>query len=47
MDNVILTPHLGNATVEARDGMAAIVAENVIAMANHQPVKYVVNHVTP
>lgn len=23
MDNVILTPHLGNATVEARDGMAA------------------------
>jgi D-3-phosphoglycerate dehydrogenase len=47
MDNVILTPHLGNATVEARDGMAAIVAENVIAMAKHQPVKYVVNHVTP
>lgn len=45
MDNVILTPHLGNATVEARDGMAAIVAENVIAMANHQPVKYVVNHI--
>ncbi|WP_455387276.1 2-hydroxyacid dehydrogenase family protein [Lactiplantibacillus pentosus] len=47
MDNVILTPHLGNATVEARDGMSAIVAENVIAMAKHQPVKYVVNHVTP
>lgn len=45
MDNVILTPHLGNATVEARDGMAAIVAENVIAMTKRQPVKYVVNHV--
>ncbi|ALO03684.1 hydroxyacid dehydrogenase [Lactiplantibacillus paraplantarum] len=45
MDNVILTPHLGNATVEARDGMATIVAENVIAMDQHQPIKYVVNHV--
>lgn len=47
MNNVILTPHLGNATVEARDGMATIVAENVIAMAQHQPIKYVVNDVTP
>jgi phosphoglycerate dehydrogenase-like enzyme len=47
MNNVILTPHLGNATVEARDGMATIVAENVIAMAQHRPVKYVVNDVTP
>ncbi|WP_087842519.1 2-hydroxyacid dehydrogenase family protein [Lactiplantibacillus plantarum] len=47
MNNVILTPHLSNATVEARDGMATIVAENVIAMAQHQPIKYVVNDVTP
>ncbi|KRM71441.1 NAD(P)-dependent oxidoreductase [Lacticaseibacillus brantae] len=30
LKNVILTPHIGNATVEARDQMAKIVAGNVI-----------------
>lgn len=43
MQNVLLTPHLGNATVEARDAMATIVAENVIAAASKQPIKYIVN----
>lgn len=43
MKNVILTPHLGNATVEARDAMATIVAENVIAASKAEPVKYIVN----
>lgn len=46
MTNVILTPHLGNATVEARDGMATIVANNVLAAEHHQPIQYIVNGVT-
>lgn len=45
MKNVLLTPHLGNATIEARDAMAVIVAENVIAAANDQPIKYIVNDI--
>lgn len=32
LDNVILCPHLGNATVETRDAMAKIAAENIIAV---------------
>ncbi|MCY9806068.1 2-hydroxyacid dehydrogenase family protein [Lentilactobacillus senioris] len=43
MKNVILTPHIGNATVEARDAMGNIVAENIIAVANQQAPKYVIN----
>lgn len=43
MKNVILTPHIGNATVEARNAMGNIVAENVIAVANDQSPKYVIN----
>lgn len=43
MKNVILTPHLGNATVEAREAMATIVAENTIAALKGEPVKYIVN----
>lgn len=45
MKNVLLTPHLGNATIEARDAMAVIVAENVIAAANDQSIKYIVNNI--
>lgn len=45
-DNVILTPHIGNASVEARDQMAAIVAKNTIALLNQKPIKYVVNGLT-
>jgi len=43
MKNVLLTPHLGNATVEARDAMAEIVANNTIAAASGKPIKYIVN----
>ncbi|KRO00580.1 2-hydroxyacid dehydrogenase family protein [Companilactobacillus kimchiensis] len=47
MKNVVLTPHLGNATVEARNAMATIVAKNVIAASKGETVKYVVNGVSP
>lgn len=43
LDNVILTPHVGNATVEARDDMAEIVTSNAIAKINGEAPKYVVN----
>ncbi|MQS96543.1 2-hydroxyacid dehydrogenase family protein [Companilactobacillus halodurans] len=43
MKNVILTPHLGNATVEARDAMAEIVAQNTIAAYEGNKIKYIVN----
>jgi glyoxylate reductase len=32
LDNVVLLPHLGSATAAARNGMASLVAENVIAV---------------
>lgn len=32
LDNVILCPHLGNATVETRDAMARVAARNIIAV---------------
>ncbi|MGF7186366.1 lactate dehydrogenase-like 2-hydroxyacid dehydrogenase [Desulfitispora alkaliphila] len=31
LSNIILTPHIGNATVEAREAMAKIAADNIIA----------------
>ncbi|WP_261807460.1 2-hydroxyacid dehydrogenase family protein [Lapidilactobacillus luobeiensis] len=43
LKNVILTPHIGNATVEARDAMAAIVANNVILMNQDEQPKFVVD----
>lgn len=43
MKNVILTPHLGNATVEARNAMGNIVADNVLAVAAQQAPQYVIN----
>lgn len=43
LKNVILTPHIGNATVEARNAMAEIVAQNVIAADSEQTIKYIVN----
>lgn len=43
LDNVILTLHIGNATVEARDAMANIVANNVALMNQGKAPLYVVN----
>jgi glyoxylate reductase len=34
LDNVILLPHIGSATVEARTGMALLAAENIAAVLN-------------
>ena len=38
LERVILAPHIGSATAQARDGMARLVAENVIAvLEGHEP----------
>jgi glyoxylate reductase len=36
-ERVVLTPHIGSATATARDGMAVLVAENVIAVLEGRP----------
>lgn len=46
LKNVILTPHIGNATVEARDAMAEIVAKNTVGMNKGEKPDYIVNDVT-
>lgn len=43
LKNVILTPHIGNATVEARDAMGTIVAQNAIRVLKGAAPEYVVN----
>ncbi|WP_105978730.1 2-hydroxyacid dehydrogenase family protein [Staphylococcus simulans] len=46
LDNVVITPHIGNATFEARDGMAEIVANNTVDVLKDNKVpQYVVNNV--
>jgi glyoxylate reductase len=37
LDNVVLTPHLGSATVETRTAMAELAARNAIAAVRDQP----------
>jgi len=37
LDNVVLLPHVGSATATARDAMARLVAENVIAVLEGRP----------
>jgi glyoxylate reductase len=36
-DNIVLTPHIGSATEPARNGMARLAAENVIAVLEGRP----------
>ncbi|MDT8860641.1 2-hydroxyacid dehydrogenase family protein [Alkalihalobacillus sp. MEB130] len=43
LDNVIITPHIGNATVEARRDMAEMAAENIISVLNGGEPKTPVN----
>ncbi len=43
MDNVVITPHIGNATFEARDEMARIVANNTIKKLQGGTPDYIVN----
>jgi glyoxylate reductase len=37
LENVVLLPHVGSATAKARDGMARVVAENVISVLSGKP----------
>jgi glyoxylate reductase len=42
LDNVVLTPHIASATIEARDDMATLVAKNVISvLSGHPPISQV------
>ena len=43
MNNVVLTPHAGNATVEARHEMAHTAVSNAIAFAAGRPLEYLVH----
>ena len=43
LDNVVLAPHLGSATVDTRTKMAVMAAENIIAVLNGQKPKNCVN----
>nr|WP_239094351.1 2-hydroxyacid dehydrogenase family protein [Bacillus sp. B15-48] len=45
LKNVVLTPHIGNATFEARDDMAVIAAGNIAKMLNNEAPSYVINDV--
>lgn len=44
LKNVILTPHIGNASIEARDAMAEIVANNAVAAYNDNTPQFIVNN---
>lgn len=37
LDNVVLTPHIGSATVETRAAMTRVVVDNVLAFARGEP----------
>ena len=43
LPNTAILPHIGSATVEAREGMARRAAENVIAALRGEPLPYAVN----
>jgi glyoxylate reductase len=46
MPNVIITPHLGSATVETRRRMAELSVENLLAGLGGKPLPYPVSHVS-
>ncbi|WP_454909892.1 2-hydroxyacid dehydrogenase family protein [Staphylococcus saprophyticus] len=43
LDNVVITPHIGNATFESRDMMSKIVANDTISKLNNDQPKFIVN----
>lgn len=43
LENVVITPHIGNATFESRDMMSKIVANDTISKLNGDEPKFVVN----
>ena len=45
LKNVVLTPHIGNATYETRDAMAIMAAGNIVKVLNGEAPSYVVNGV--
>lgn len=45
LKNVVLTPHIGNATFEARDAMAEMASENIVKVLNGEAPSYVINGV--
>lgn len=45
LKNVVLTPHIGNATIEARNAMAVMAAQNIVKALNNETPSFVVNGV--
>ncbi len=45
LKNIVLTPHIGNATYEARDAMAVMAAVNIVKVLNNEAPSYVINGV--
>ena len=43
MDNVLILPHIGSATVATREKMAKMAADNIIAVLNGKPAPHAVN----
>ena len=43
MPNACVLPHIGSATKQARDAMATLAAQNVIAAAKGQPLPNIIN----
>ena len=43
LENVAITPHIGSATVEARDQMSRLAAQNIIQFFRGEPVENLVN----
>ncbi|MEB6237905.1 2-hydroxyacid dehydrogenase family protein [Staphylococcus gallinarum] len=43
LDNVVITPHIGNATYESRDMMAKIVANDTLIKLENKTPKFIVN----
>jgi lactate dehydrogenase-like 2-hydroxyacid dehydrogenase len=43
LDNVVLLPHIGSATIETRGRMSAMTAENLIAMLAGRKPDFAVN----
>jgi glyoxylate reductase len=37
LENVVLVPHLGSATIETRTAMATLAAENVVSVLSGKP----------
>jgi len=43
MENAAILPHIGSATMEARNGMARLAAENIIRFYHTKTVPHLVN----